>query len=206
MDRLSRLEAEYDFLVEPADEDDEYMYESFMSCLKVAMLMEDWINEVSEEEITFTMGIGPGDIRSRVDMVEWLLYSMNEVAFIFKPEVTKKIRPLLTRVRYGVKEELIALVSFRGVGRARARVLYENGIRSRTDVLSADIERLSKMPKIGPALAKSLKVQAGGASDKMIRTPMSEEEEYMLDKMAEEYSRGKQESTDTQKQSKMSDY
>ncbi|MDR0309696.1 MAG: DEAD/DEAH box helicase, partial [Candidatus Methanoplasma sp.] len=50
-DRLSKIEIDYDgdFLVEPADEDDEFMFESFMSDLKVAVLLDDWINEVSEE-------------------------------------------------------------------------------------------------------------------------------------------------------------
>ncbi|MDR2698823.1 MAG: DEAD/DEAH box helicase, partial [Candidatus Methanoplasma sp.] len=189
-ERLSELERRHDgdFLVEPADDDDEFGYESFMSDLKVAVLLNDWIGEVSEEDITISLGIGPGDIRARVDMTDWLLYSMNEVAYIFKPEATKRIKPLLTRVRYGVKEELLGLVSFRGVGRARARVLYDNGICSRSDIVSADIDLLSRLPKIGPALAKSMKAQAGGSAERAEFRPVSEEEEYMLEKMAEEYS------------------
>jgi helicase len=208
IERLSMLETDHegDFLVPAADEDDEYAYENFMSDLKVAVLLEDWIEEVSEEDITDSMGIGPGDIRSRVEMIDWLLYSMNEVAFIFKPEATKKIRPLLTRVRYGVKEELLGLVTFRGVGRARARVLFNSGVRSRTDVISADEGFLAKLPKIGPALAKSLKAQAGGAAEKKEPHYYSEEDEYMLDKMAEAYSGGKNDQTDIQKQSKIYDY
>lgn len=206
--RLSQIEIDYEneFLVEPADEDDDFMFESFMSDLKVAVLLDDWINEVSEEEITLTMGIGPGDIRSRVDMTDWLLYSMNEVAYIFKPEATKMIKPLLTRVKYGVKEELLGLVSFRGVGRARARSLYENDIRNRSDVISVDIDRLSNMPKIGPALAKSMKRQAGGTTEVYEAPTMTEEEEYMLDRMAEEYSGEKMGQTDIQKQSRISDF
>ncbi|MCL1979134.1 MAG: helix-hairpin-helix domain-containing protein, partial [Methanomassiliicoccaceae archaeon] len=207
-DRLSRLETEYenDLLVEPADEDDEFMFENFMSDLKVAVLLDDWINEISEEEMTLTMGIGPGDIRSRVEMTDWLLYSMNEVAYIFKPEATKRIKPLLTRVRYGVKEELLGLVSFRGVGRARARVLHDNGIRSRSDAITADMEFLSRLPKIGPALAKSIKAQAGSTAERKEMPPISEEEEYFMDKMAEEYSGEKIGQTDIQKQSRISDY
>jgi len=207
-DRLSSIEIQYsnDFLVEPADEDDDFMFESFMSDLKVAVLIDDWINEVSEEEMTISLGVGPGDIRSRVEMIDWLLYSMNEVAYIFKPEASKRIRPLLTRVRYGVKEELVGLVSFRGVGRARARVLYTNGVRSRTDVISADIEMLSKLPKIGPALAKSLKAQAGGNMGKSEHRWVSEEEEYIMDKMAEDYNGEKIDQIDIQKQSRISDY
>ena len=211
---LAMLEAEFEeeFLIDPPDEDDEFMYENFLSDLKVAALLNDWISEVSEEDITLSMGIGPGDIRSRVDMTDWLLYSMNEVAYIFKPEATKRIRPLLTRVRYGVKDELLKLVSFRGVGRVRARTLHNNGIRSRSDILDSDIERLSRMPKIGPALAKSLKAQAGAASGKTEKNerrempPISEEEEFNLEKMAEEYSKGKADSSDAQKQSSLFDY
>ncbi len=205
-DRLSDVEARYGgrFLVEEPDDNDIMMYEMFLSSLKVAVLLEDWISEISEEEITLSMGIGPGDIRSRVDMTDWLLYSMNEVAYIFKPEATKKIRPLLTRVRYGVKEELLGLVSFRGVGRARARVLYDHGIHSKSDVISVDIEFLSKLPKIGPALAKSMKAQAGGLTEMKIMPPTNEEEEYMLEKMAEEYAADKMQ--DPQKQSKLFDY
>jgi helicase len=207
-DRLSGLEVQYadEFLVEPADEDDEFLFESFMSDLKVAVLVDDWINEITEEEMTLSLGVGPGDIRSRVDMIDWLLYSMNEVAFIFKPEATKNIRPLLTRVRYGVKEELLSLVSFRGVGRARARVLFNNGISSRTDVIAADVEFLSRLPKIGPALANSMKAQAGGNLGKTERRWVSEEEEYIMDKMAEDYNGEKIGQTDIQKQSRISDY
>ncbi|MDR1404728.1 MAG: DEAD/DEAH box helicase [Candidatus Methanoplasma sp.] len=207
-DRLSGLATEYQgcFLIEQADGDDEFMFESFMSSLKVAVLLGDWINEVSEEEITQSMGIGPGDIRSRVDMTDWLLYSMCEVAYIFKPEATKKIRPLLTRIRYGVREELLGLVSFRGVGRTRARVLYDNGIRSRSDVISADTGQLSGLPKIGPALARSMKNQAGGASWERETPRTAEEEEYNLSRMAEEYAGEKTDQEDIQKQSRISDY
>ncbi|MCL2032751.1 MAG: DEAD/DEAH box helicase [Methanomassiliicoccaceae archaeon] len=207
-DRLSKLEIEHsrDFLAEPADEEDDFMFESFMSDLKVAVLMDDWISEVSEEEITSSMGIGPGDIRSRVEMIDWLLYSMNEVAYIFKPEATKRIKPLLTRVRYGVKEELLGLISLRGVGRVRARVLYDNGIRSRSDIITADVDFLSRLPKIGQALANSMKAQSGGTTERREAPAVSEEEEYMLDKMAEEYVREKMGQTDIQKQSRIHDY
>ncbi|MDR0887876.1 MAG: DEAD/DEAH box helicase [Candidatus Methanoplasma sp.] len=188
-DRLNITMAEYeeDLLVEPADDENEFMFENFLSDLKVAVLLHDWVNEVSEEAITLDMGIGPGDIRSRVDMTDWLLYSMNEIAYIFKPEAAKKIKPLLTRVRYGVKEELLNLVTFRGVGRARARTLFDNGIRNRSDVMAADTDELAKLPRIGPSLARSMKDQSGSpSSSKDVPPPISEEEEYILEKMAEE--------------------
>jgi Superfamily II helicase len=204
-ERLNSISIEYedDFLID-ADEEDDFMFESFLSDLKVAVLLDDWINEVSEEEITLSMGIGPGDIRSRVDMVDWLLYSMNEIAYIFRPEVAKMIRPLLTRVRYGVKEELLSLVSFRGVGRARARILFDNGIKNKSDVISADLETLSKLQRIGSVLAKSLKDQVGSSAEMSRDAPFSEEDEYAMEKMAEEY--GRKDLPDAQKQSRMSDF
>ena len=203
--RLNQISIDYetDFLID-IDGDSEYAFEGFLSDLKVAVLLYDWINEISEEEITITMGIGPGDIRSRVDMVDWLLYSMNEIAYIFKPEVSKRIRPLLTRVKYGVKDELLSLVAFRGVGRARARILFENGICNRSDVISADMETLSKLSRIGPVLARSLKSQAGGSTDMKDVPVFTEEDEYAMDKMAEEY--GEKDPSDTQKQSRISDF
>ncbi|MDD3379064.1 MAG: DEAD/DEAH box helicase [Candidatus Methanomethylophilaceae archaeon] len=214
-ERLRKLADDYDgkFLIDIYNDEDEMIYDYFMSDLKTAALVSDWVNERSEEDITESMGIGPGDIRSRVDMTDWLLYSMNEIAFIIKPEATKSIRPLLTRVRYGVKEELVDLVSFRGVGRARARVLFNYGLKTKNDISAADFEELSKLPKIGIALAKSMMAQCGRGTMK-IETPAPEierEEEEMLDKMAEEYEE-KENKKDPQtapiekKQSKISDF
>lgn len=204
-ERLSAAAAEYEnkFIAEIPDDDDEYRFESFMSDLKVAVLLDDWINEVSEEQITTSMGIGPGDIRSRVDMVEWLLYSMNEIAYIFRPEASKKIRPLLTRVRYGIKSDLLDLISIRGIGRARARVLYDKGIKNKKDLTAADENMLAKLPKIGPALAKSIKKQVGGTSEKR-DAPYFDDEE-MSDRAAEEYL-NKNDRQDDQKQSNLLDF
>jgi len=84
---------------------------------------------------------------------------MIEIAVIFRPDAVKRLRRLHARIRYGVKEELIDLVSLRGVGRARARILFDNGIRDRKDVEEADFYTLANLPRIGNALAKSLKIQ-----------------------------------------------
>ncbi|UAL07242.1 MAG: DEAD/DEAH box helicase [Candidatus Methanogranum gryphiswaldense] len=214
-DRLSKISTDYDgrFLVDPYEEDDEMMYDYFMSDLKTAVLLNDWINEISEEIMTDTLGVGPGDIRSRVDMTEWLMYSMNEIAFIFNPSSTKKIRPLLTRVRYGVKQELLELVFFRGVGRVRARTLFENGIKSQMDVQSIEQEKLAAIPRIGPALARSMKEQSGSPLMREIKVISTEdEEEDMLEKMAAEHGETEKKqnetstATENQKQSKLFDF
>lgn len=187
-----------DFLVDIPDDGD-YQYEYFLGDLKTAALMLDWINEVDEDTITNEMGIGPGDIRSRVDMMDWLLYAMSEIAVIYRPEIVKKLRPMLIRVRYGVKAELVDLVSLRGVGRARARSLFDKGYHSRTDIVNADFNTLANMPKIGPALAKSIKEQVGGTDADTVFIPTSMDEEEIVIKKSQTVSEGP-------KQSKLLDF
>ena len=159
-DRLNRIvmEHEDDFLIE-IPEDGDYDYEYFLSDLKTAEVVREWTEETEEDTLLNIMGIGPGDIRARVDSMDWLTYAMIEIAVLFKPEVVKRLRRLLTRIRYGVREELIELVSLRGVGRARARTLYNNGIKSKKDIAEADFFAIANLPRIGNALAKSLKMQ-----------------------------------------------
>ena len=109
--------------------------------------------EIDEETITEAMGIGPGDIRARVDMMDWLLYAMSEICAIYRPECTKKVRNLIVRVRYGIGKELMELVSLKGVGRARARILYDRGIKTMSDIAAKDVNDLGSIPGIGYALA-----------------------------------------------------
>lgn len=75
----------------------------FRSDLKTALIIEDWINEVPEETITDVMGIGPGDIRSKINIMDWIIYSMGKIASIFNPNAISAVYTLVTRVKYGVK-------------------------------------------------------------------------------------------------------
>ena len=186
--RINSIMEEYDgrYLVDPDDLID-YDYEFFRSDIKSAITVLDWIEEVNEETMTDLLGIGPGDIRAKVDMMDWIIYAMNEIALIFNPDAVRMVKPLMTRIRYGVKEELSALVSFRGVGRSRARILFNKGIRTRDDVLAIPEQDLAAISGIGPALARSLKDQTGGYSEPQERSSPSEEEEAMLDALAMEY-------------------
>ena len=181
-DRLASLEQEWEgkFLVDPPQYDD-YQYEYFMGDLKTAWLIEEWASETDEDTITEMMGIGPGDIRSRVDMMDWLLYAMTEISLIYRPECTKMLRNLAVRVRYGIGRELMELVSLKGVGRARARILYDRGIRDLKDVAKKDVNELGSIPGIGQALARKIKEQTGNAKEekeeRFVPTPIDDEEE-----------------------------
>ena len=177
-ERLMALEEEWHdrFLVDPPEYSD-YQYEYFMGDLKTASLIMEWISETDEDTITESFGIGPGDIRSRVDMMDWLLYAMSEISTIYRPECTKVLRKLIVRVRYGISKELMDLVSLKGVGRARARILYNRGIKGVKDIAGTDVNELGFIPGIGHALAKKLKEQTGDRPSEEVFVPTSIDEE-----------------------------
>ena len=182
---LQKMDDNDAWLIDPYDLRD-YDPEFLNSDLKVALLMEQWIDEMHEDKITEIMGIGPGDIRSKVDMMDWIIYAMSEIAYIFNPPAIKKIRPLMTRIRYGVREELIELVSFRGVGRNRARILFDRGIKTKADVSAIPEEELAAIPGIGNVLASKMKEQVRGRAPPVEKISPSEEEALLME-MAVEY-------------------
>lgn len=202
-DRLNAIADKYEsnLLYDPY-QDYDFAHEVLMSAMKVSAMVTDWISEVPEDVVTDSMGIGPGDIRSRVEMMNWIMYAMSEIAYIFAPEAMKKIRPLLTRIKYGVKEELTDLVSFKGVGRTRARVLFNAGYKGRTDIMVASESDLASLHRIGNSLAKSLKEQAGGSAEQKPPETDWAPDDDELDAMAAEYG----ETEKVSKQSNLMDF
>ncbi|MDA8090325.1 MAG: helix-hairpin-helix domain-containing protein, partial [Nitrospiraceae bacterium] len=128
--------------------------------LKTASVLMQWILEMPEEKIVNHFGIGPGDLRTLVELADWLLYSSREIARIagFK-EAGEDIAVTRTRTHYGVKEELLPLVGLRGIGRVRARGLFEAGFKNLEDIAHATIEGLSGVAGIGEGTAKDIKRQ-----------------------------------------------
>ncbi len=151
------LAREEDMLIKPPEDLDEY--EFYLAELKTACALDDWVQEMEEDELLTKYGLGPGDLRSKVDVGEWLIYSMRELANIFNKDAYPMLTELMVRIRYGVKPELLDLVRLRGVGRARARSMYNHGVRNVDQLREVDIVRLARIPKIGDAMAKSLKEQ-----------------------------------------------
>jgi helicase len=139
-------------------------YEYFLAELKTARMLQAWLEEVPEDPIHERFGVGAGDIRRTVDTAEWLLYSAYELAKLFKVErALLMLRDLRQRVRYGVKEELLELVSLRGVGRVRARSLFRSGYRKLADIKRATERELARVPYVGVEIARSIKRQVGEA-------------------------------------------
>jgi helicase len=140
-------------------------YEFFLAEVKTATLLDDWMQERSEEEVTKKFGVGPGDVRRLTDQAEWLLYSMAELGKIFNKKKVRGLTRLTIRVQYGVKEELLEFISLRGVGRIRGRALHRAGFRTLRDLQKAEPNELARIPSIGPSLAKKIKEQLGQEVD-----------------------------------------
>jgi len=113
-------------------------FEDWLSALKTARLLEDWAGEVEEDTITDRYGVGPGDIRGKVETAQWLLGAAESLASELGLSVAPAIRTARVRVEHGVREELVDLAGVRGVGRVRARRLYEAGIEDRATLREAE--------------------------------------------------------------------
>jgi helicase len=134
-------------------------YEDFLSQVKTACMLDDWIEERSEDIISNKYNIGPGDIRNKVNTGKWLLYSMQELAKLFNKTHMPAISKLIIRVSYGVSTELLDLVTLRNISCVRARALFKHGYKNKAALQSADIAKLARIPTIGEKIATDIKAQ-----------------------------------------------
>ncbi|WEL22460.1 ATP-dependent DNA helicase [Halorhabdus sp. BNX81] len=135
---MEAYEREAEFLGAMPSEFEEGRFEDWLSALKTARLLEDWADEVEEGTITERYGVGPGDIRGKVETASWLLNAAERLAGEVGLDVTPAIREARVRVEHGVRAELVDLAGVRGVGRKRARRLFAAGIESREDLREAE--------------------------------------------------------------------
>ncbi|PSQ16535.1 ski2-like helicase [Halobacteriales archaeon QS_7_69_60] len=135
---MEAYEREPEFCGELPSEFEESRFEDWLSALKTARMLEDWADEIDEDDIAERYGVGPGDIRGKVDTAEWLLGAAESLADELGLASVPAVREARKRVQYGVGEELIDLAGVRGVGRKRARRLYDAGIETRTALREAD--------------------------------------------------------------------
>ncbi|GAB7019047.1 ATP-dependent DNA helicase [Halostagnicola bangensis] len=129
---------ETELLGDAPSEYEDGRFEDWLASLKTGKLLEDWAEERDEEWLTDEYKIGPGDLRGKVDTAEWLLGAAESLANEIGSEWTVAVREARARVEHGVSEDLLELVSVRGVGRKRARQLYDVGIEGPADLRNAD--------------------------------------------------------------------
>jgi len=172
--RRNDIEAVESYIEEHQDEfafrlasDEDYVdYEQSLGEVKTAMVLGAWIQETAESDLLEKYSVAPGDRYSAVQNADWLLYSTNELAEVLgMTEHRAHLRRLRERVRYGVTEKLLPLVRLRGIGRVRARVLYNSGFPTIASLKRAPVAKLVEIPLIGPRLAKVIKEQVGGLVD-----------------------------------------
>jgi len=132
---------------------EEAEFEFFISQFKTAMILYDWINEEKEDIIIQKYGIGEGDLQRLRENMDWLLYSFEKISHLFRRNIPQ-IRSLRTRVRYGVKEELLDLIEIKGIGRIRARKLHNEGIKNREAINIDNLKSIKKL--LGEKMAEAL--------------------------------------------------
>lgn len=132
-----------------------------LSYIKTAIVLEEWINEKSENDILEKYSVQPGDRYSAIQNADWLLYSLYEISDILKiKENRSDIDKLRMRVKYGIKEDILSLIQLKNIGRIRARRMYQNGIKQIDDLKRIPLKRLVEL--LGPKIAKSVKEEIGG--------------------------------------------
>jgi helicase len=124
----------------PCDED-----EMFYQSLKTALLLFDWANELTDAKICERYAVGPGDIYGMVESVNWLLHASAELARMFKTPFYTSIRECEICMKNGIRRELLPLIRLRGIGRVRARRLFNNGIKTPDMIRTAGIEEVTKI-------------------------------------------------------------
>jgi helicase len=135
-------------------------YDEFLKSIKTSLFFEAWIHEAGEEEILKQFDVRPGELHAKKERADWILYACVEMAKLLQfHELEKEFLKLRVRVEQGVKEELFALLRLEGVGRVRARKLYDHKLRDLGAIKAVDMTTLTQL--LGPKTAVSLKKQVG---------------------------------------------
>jgi helicase len=159
--QLERMIEEHEdglWLAMPSDDDE---VENYFRGIKTAMLLSDWSDELPDARICERYAVGPGDVYGMVESVNWLLHATAELSRIFAPALHSQIREYEICMKNGIRRELLPLVKLRGIGRVRARRLFNNNITSPDAVLAAGIEEVTKI--IGRGIAEQIFAQLENA-------------------------------------------
>jgi len=143
-------------------------YEDFLCELKTALALEAWINEASEASLLERFRLTPGELRARIEIADWLLYSAKELMLLLRNKtMARELRKLRLRVIHGVREDLLSLVSLEGIGRVRARKLANAGIKTIAQLRKVPLATLEFL--LGPKIARKVKEQVSkGEVDKSL--------------------------------------
>lgn len=164
--------------------------ERAMGLVKSAWCTEFWYEERDLRDIEKELGVTPGDVYSRTDLMAWLLLAAREVLLrddVFAEEHLGYVAELAgmleltrARVRAGCKEDLLQLVQVRNVGRNRARTLSEMGVRTPADLLAMsnfELDKLKSKRGWGPILVERILESVRMISTKETKKPPRSDDE-----------------------------
>ena len=157
--RKKDMEYFYNFINKHMDENLLFDLTEY-NCSRSLLALYEWINEGSERNLSDRLGIEPGDMHRIAESADWLLYTLYEFTKLFnRNEILGTLADLRIRTKYGVKQELLPLIKLEGVGRIRARALYNAGFVDIKILKSTAESTISSISKIGPSIAKKIKRQ-----------------------------------------------
>lgn len=163
----------------PNEWDDSINYEEFLGEIKTAMVINAWIEEMSEDETIEHFRVQPGDLYRAIENAKWLLHATHELSTLFgNRQVAPLTLQLVQRTEKGVKKELLPIVKLEGVGRVRGRIIFNAGYKTIEDIKRAPLDELTNLPLIGPRLAKRIKEQVGGFVKKDAWDKLEREDEW----------------------------
>ncbi|MBI3034416.1 hypothetical protein HYY72_04615 [Candidatus Woesearchaeota archaeon] len=135
-------------------------HEEFINAVKTAMFLNEWMDEKDEEYLLQKYNVRPGEIHAKLNIADWLVYSSMELGRLLQlTSQSRELGRIRVRIKHGVKEELLPLLKLKGIGRVRARKLFNSGITDIGAVKKADTAALAII--IGPAIAADIKGQVG---------------------------------------------
>ncbi|MHA2305720.1 MAG: DEAD/DEAH box helicase [Candidatus Hodarchaeales archaeon] len=149
-------------LFRPLPEPFDIEYEFRLRDFRTTLFLWDWIKELPVEKLVMRYNIGSGDIRRIVETATWVVSATAEIAELLSKKdkkyriLVKATKRLSERVEYGIKSDAVSLTRVRGIGRKRARILVDHGIRDLTQLLTLNSKDLIKIPGFGKELAETV--------------------------------------------------
>lgn len=135
-------------------ESDAFSYYDPVKPLSTALMLRDWANEIPERDIVKKYGTTPGTLFVKMTNADWLLYAASELSKLSHLGITKLLE-LRVRTKYGIRKELLDLIRLEQVGRVRARLMYDNGMKHVSDLrLPSSAEKVEKL--FGKEVAKRI--------------------------------------------------
>ena len=142
---------------------DRLAFENFLGEAKLSWVLKSWMDETTEDNMIEKFRVQPGDLYRLISTAKWLVHASHELASLFKhKDMLADLSRLTVRIEKGVKPELLPLVGLKGIGRVRARIMFNSGFRTIDDLKGAPLQRLTGLPLVGPRLARNIKEQVGG--------------------------------------------